>query len=139
MAIRFEVDVQQNRVNTRIEGAPTATELVEYMNGVLEHPDFRRGMTALVECVDVRLRDLPSSGIHRLADFSRRFEAELGAGAIAVCAPQPVAFGLARMYQLVRDPPYAFAVFRRLEAARAWLADQPALEKAAEPVPREDA
>ena len=56
--------------------------------------------------------------LHRLLDAAEEL---LDGTCVAIVAPQPAVFGIARMYQLLRDPPYEVRVFRELAKAEAWL------------------
>jgi hypothetical protein len=94
---------------------------VEYLSRVLEHPAYEPGMSAIVDFSDVELGDFSAGAVRRLADFTRSLEDRLVGNRVAIVAPQPAVFGLARMYGLMRDPPYEVNVVRESSEAEAWL------------------
>ncbi|MDJ0788480.1 MAG: hypothetical protein QNK05_16865 [Myxococcota bacterium] len=121
MPISFTIDRSARRIRTRIEGAIFDSDPVEYLRELLAHPDYRPGMSGLVECRDVHLGSVSTPAIRRLADFSRESESLLKNSCVAIVAPQRAVFGVVRMYQFLRDPPYDLSVFRDLASAEEWL------------------
>lgn len=97
MPITFTIDSAKNLVHTTITGALLDSDPVQYMQAVLEHPDYRQGVSALIVCRDVRLGTLSSPAIRRLAQFSRGAELQLDGTCVAIVAAQPAVFGIARM------------------------------------------
>lgn len=126
VSIEFSIDSERGLVCTRISGALLDSDPAAYLSSVLEHPDYRVGMAGLVRCEQVQLGAFSTQGVRRLVEFSRQAEQRLAVSRVAVVASQPAVFGLARMYQLLRSPPYEFAVFRDAVEARRWLDGDPA-------------
>lgn len=121
MPITFSIDPSKKIIFTMVTGPLLDSDPVRYLSAVLKHPAYRPGFSALVACKNVEIGSFSTSSIRRLGMFTRDAEQELRDSRVALVAHQPVVYGLARMYQLVRDPPYEFQVFRELSAAEAWL------------------
>lgn len=121
MPIRFSIEPAKEMVRTTISGPILEADPVRYLSEVLDHPDYRPGYRALVVCTDVELGTFSSAAIRRFARFTRAMEQELNGSRVAIVAPKLALYGLVRMYQLVRSPPYEVAVFRELSEAEAWL------------------
>ncbi len=122
MPIHFTIDAAEDRIDTTVTGPLLDADPIDYLTEVLEHPDYRPGMSVLVVCRDVRLGRFSTEAIRQLAHFTRAAERHLGDCRIALVAAQPAIFGLARMYQMRRSPRYALEVFRDEAEARDWLA-----------------
>ena len=123
MPIRFSIDPAKELVLTSVSGSILESDPLDYLASVIAHPDYRPGYRALIECRDVRVGSVTPTAIRRLATFTRDVESQLAGSRVALVAPQAAVFGLLRMYQLLRDPPYALAVFRERSEAEAWLTE----------------
>ena len=121
--IEFSIDKAARLVRTELSGPLSEIDLVGYITDVLKHPDYTRGSRVLVRCVDVQAGPFSADAVRRLAEFNRIAERDLVGSRVAVVAAQPAVYGLARMYELLRDPPYAVRVFKDLDKARLWLDD----------------
>ena len=121
MGYRFTIDPGRKMVSTTVTDALLDSDPGEYLAEVLAHPDYGPGYSALVVCRDVKLGAFTVSGVRRLVDSTRRAERDLGATRVAIVASQPVVYGMARMYQMLREAPYELRVFRDLAGAEAWL------------------
>ncbi len=121
MPISFSIEPSTNTVYTTITGPLLDADPVIYLSEVLEHPDYRPGMSALVVCENVEIGSFSTPAVRLFAEFTRGAEKEFSGSRIAVVAPQLVFYGIVRMYQLLRDPPYQFAAFRELDEAKSWL------------------
>jgi hypothetical protein len=123
MPFTFSIDSSERRVYTTVSGPVLDADPIRYLSELLDHPDYRPGFSALVVCRNIRLGAFSSGAVRRLAEFTRETEAEFRGSRVAVAADQLAAYGLARMYHLLRDPPYELQVFRERSGAEAWLSD----------------
>jgi hypothetical protein len=108
-------------VQMRVHGAFQESELIESVEQLFANPDYRPDSNWLVECEDVSLEHVGLASLRRISRFTAEHEAKFRGAVMAVAAPQLAVFGLVRMFQLLRQPPYRLAVFRSREDARAWL------------------
>lgn len=121
MTITFSIDPERRRIETRITGALFDADPVHYLEALLDHPAYESGLSTLVLCEDVSVGAISNEGVARIASFARNADTRFKPPRVAVVASQPVVFGLVRMYQMLRNPPYDFRVFREEPEARAWL------------------
>ena len=122
MPITFSLEASKKTVFTTVTGPLLDGDPVVYLSDVLNHPAYRPGFSALIVCKNVALGSFSTAAVRRLAQFSREAEKELRDSRVAIVADQPAVYGIARMYQILRDPPYEVQVFRELLEAEAWLA-----------------
>ena len=122
MPITFSIEPSTMTICTTVTGPLLDADPVHYLSDVLSHPSYRPGSCVLVVCKNVEVGSFSTTAVRRLAEFTRKAEQELASPRVAIVAHQPVVYGLARMYQLLRDPPYELQVFREPLEAKAWLA-----------------
>jgi len=80
------------------------------------------GLHELVDARDLQVADLSSSALREIAEVFRRPRTAPAGSRVALVASSDAAYGLARMYQALREDSSAeFRVFRDLESARSWL------------------
>jgi hypothetical protein len=122
MPITFSIEASERTMYTTVTGPLLDADPVRYLSDVLRHPAYCPGLSALVVCKNVEAGGLSTSALRRCVAFTREMEQAFGDARVAVVADQPVVYGLARMYQLLRSPPYELQVFRERSGAEAWLA-----------------
>jgi hypothetical protein len=122
MPITFSVEASKKTVLTTVTGPLLDGDLVGYLADLLNHPAYSPGFSALVVCRDVALGSFSAAAVRRFAQFTREAEQQLEDSRVAIVAHQTAVYGIARMYQLLRDPRYELQVFRELSEAEAWLA-----------------
>lgn len=105
-----------------LRGMLTDEELVEAAGRMLGDPGRPLGIPELVDARDVQVQEASSRAIREVAEmYSRDPRPEEGVR-IAFVAPADVAFGLARMYEALRQQSAAeFRTFRQMDEAVAWL------------------
>ena len=123
----YDVDFDDTGPFDVVVRASGAFNLNEFMDGrerILGDPRFRPGMNVLV---DHSLLDLSSASTEDVrtaaATAGRRYAGSEGPARIAIVAPQPVAFGLGRMWQALTADELAdnSVVVGTVEEANAWL------------------
>ena len=122
MPITYSYDPLDNFVLTTVSGPLVNSDPVDHLSSVLAQPGYRPGVSALVLCEDVRLRDFSTRAVGQLVTFTREVEAQLRDARVAIVTTQRPVYGLLRMFQLVRRPPFELALFADAEKARGWLA-----------------
>lgn len=119
MPVEYHIDHAAGIVRSRGWGVVTAEDLAGHGRGLLADPDFRpelRQLWDLAEVTDspMTFNDLTAlAGTNYFAPTSRR----------ALLAPIDVSFGVARMFQMLRESKgeRGIRVFRDRAAALRWL------------------
>jgi len=120
MPVTYEIDSSRQLLRTLASGLVTYREL-ELHVAEEEHDDA----VGLAEVIDARgaTTDLTSGQVRGLVARTDALVRKGRFGALAIVTDDDVAFGMARMYQLLCETaqPVRIAVFRDLEPAMAWL------------------
>lgn len=122
MPLRIEIDPSQGRIHTVVQGHLTIEDLNGYYEALREHPEFD---PALDELFDLSEASSTSVAASDLRDFSasvaRRADRRQNVR-MAVVAPCDLAFGMARMYELLQTEAGSHIhVVRTRPEAEAWL------------------
>ena len=123
MPFRIHIDPFLRQIHTTAYGCFTGDDLREYYRTLRSHPDFRPDMD---ECFDLS----EATEYHVSADDLRAFSlttapyTSQGVGVrVALLAPSDLAFGMARMYELLQTTTTnQLRVVRTRAEADAWLA-----------------
>jgi hypothetical protein len=117
MPFSFHVDESMKVLHVEAIGEVNDTELMDLSARLRQEPAFVSGYPILCDCSALTAVSISSSLIESLARAARS-----RTNFVAVIAPRPVAFGLARMYQIFSDPEYErIHVFDGVVDAMAWL------------------
>jgi hypothetical protein len=120
MPVTYEIDSSRHLVRTLASGLVTYRELERHV-AEEEHDDA----IGLAEVIDARgaTTDLTSDQVRGLVARTDALVRKGRFGALAIVTDNDVAFGMARMYQLLCELSLAvrIEVFRDLEPALAWL------------------
>jgi hypothetical protein len=117
MPFLFYVDESIKVFHVEAIGEVNDTELMDLSARLRQEPAFVSGYPILCDCSALTTVSISASLIELLARAARS-----RTNFVAVVAPLPVAFGLARMYQIISDPEDArIHVFAGVDEARAWL------------------
>ena len=123
MPITFEIDPNRRVLYTLVSGVVTYEELVRH----LEEEERANGL-GLPEVIDGRgaTTDLTTRQVESLVRITDTLARKGRLGALAIVTDDDLAFGMARMYQLLTDGlPVRIGVFRELREATAWLRAAP--------------
>jgi hypothetical protein len=124
MAIRVRVDTKLGLVVVVCTGVVTVDEFNRHVAPLVAAPEYKLMPLTLVDTTDALRGDGPST---LLVEHARRaaenIDDELEGGArVAIVATLDEFFGLARMYEMLRDgSPVECQVFRSLPEAEQWL------------------
>ena len=121
MPISYSLETSGIDVHVKIAGKVSPQDLIAYMRDLMLEFETLDGKRALIEVVSITPDGFRYASMRDLAAQTKRFEPRLNGSRTAIFAESPIAFGLARMYTLTRNPPYAMSVFREREAALRWL------------------
>ena len=121
MPVEFRVDKKNNLLVRRISGEVSVSEIIEYLEKGLRHPDYEVGMKSLTDLRDY-VPTITSSEIREIAEYLLS-DAEARKGmAAALVVSQKVSYGLMRMLQeLSENPEFSISVFYDMDEAKKWL------------------
>ena len=103
MPLEYRIDHQKRLVVVQGRDAVTGPELLDYQRTVWSRPELA-GYHELADMTGVEQFDSPSpSGVWALASVSATMDPPSGGGKFAIVAPQPIAYGLGRMYEAYRN------------------------------------
>lgn len=118
MPCSYTIDLARSLVLSRGWGVLTDGELLAHVRALTVDPRFVRHFHQLADLRDVTDVEVTASTVREMArlnpygDGSRR----------AVVVTSDVLFGMARMYQILRDEPTdQLEIFRKLDDALRWL------------------
>ncbi len=118
MSVAYTIDAELSVVLVKAWGAVTGAELLEATDALHTMPEFARANRELGDYQGVTDFDLDASAIQRLASRSV-FAAETRR---AVVVSTDVTYGMARMYQMLRERPGdGLYVFRDMDEAITWI------------------
>jgi hypothetical protein len=120
MPFSFHFDDETKMFHVRAIGAVNDVQLLDLSNRLHCEPAYGECHPILCDFTAVTEVSISSSLIESLAKAARP-----RTNFVAVIAPGPVAFGLARMYQIITDPEDArINVFAEPQEALMWLGTQ---------------
>ena len=118
MPASYKIAAARGVVFTSGSGVLTDEDCFAHVRALSTDPDFKPSMHQLADLTHVTEVRLTAGGIQRLAERVPFGEGSRRAFVVA----DDVAFGMARMYQiLTSDHAHDLTVFRDLDEARAWL------------------
>ena len=118
MSVGFTIDTSRRLVLSRGWGVLTDRELMVHVRALSADPRFRPDLHQLVDFVGVTDVKVTASGVREMTGLN-----PFGAGARrALTVSSDVAYGMARMYQIMRsDAADEVEVFRDIDSALEWL------------------
>ena len=123
MPIRIHINEERGVFVIEIAGKIVSGAMEAFLHELLADPAFRSGMNGLFDMRRFTSSELGPEEVRRCAEIASENEARFAGSRWAIVAPEhSVAFGMARMYELVRDAKsYEMHTFSDIEAARAWV------------------
>lgn len=132
MPCTYHIDLKHNLVVSFCDGSLVLSDMLSHQNSLRADPAFHSSMNQLTDFGAVTELHLASAGVRQLAEATL-FSAT-SRRAILV-DEREVFYGLARMYELLRDRgPEQIYVFRKYPEALAWLGLPPDYPRAITPV-----
>jgi hypothetical protein len=121
LPLRYHIDSDARMLLVVGEGSISQSERLAAMRGWLGDPGFRPGLNTL--CDFSAATSTPTMAeLHEIVSIVERHSAAIGKKKLAVVAPRPVTFGVARRFQTLADTgPLDVGVFRDRRAALGWL------------------
>ena len=118
MPVRYELDVENRIVRTSFTGIVTENEVAEHAAHLGKEPAFQPGFSELADlskALEVRLGYPEFQHLEFIDPFSREAKRAF------VTTPRSQAYGLTRMFQMMRHSPENIKIFDDVESALAWL------------------
>jgi hypothetical protein len=117
MPFSFCVDESARVLHVQATGEVTDEEVVDLVDRLRREVAFVTGYPILCDCSRVTAVPISSNLVVSLA-----MHGKMRTNFLAVIAPRPGAFGLARMYQIISDPEdVRIRVFAEAGEAKVWL------------------
>lgn len=122
MPIDITIDTDRRRIHTRAHGCLTWADLCDYYEAIHAHPDYAPDLPELWDALDVTDTQISAEQMRTFSHTTELHEALGETAPVAVLVPDDLAFGLARMYQMLQsNGPHRLRVVRCREEAEAWL------------------
>jgi hypothetical protein len=121
MPVRYELDIESKIVRTIFTGIVTENEVAEHAAHLGKDPAFQPGFSELADlskALEVRLGYPEFQHLEFIDPFSREAKRAF------VTTPRSQAYGLTRMFQMMRHSPENIQIFDTVESALAWLKPQ---------------
>lgn len=135
MPADYFFDHSHNLVYSYAQGPLSFNEMIDHQCRLRNDPQFRDTMNQLIDFCSVTELHIASAGVRHLSEAS--FFSATSRRAIVVDG-RDVMFGLARMYEILRDRgPEQITVFRSFPEALKWLDLPPDYPRKCEPVSSE--
>ena len=122
MPISYHIDEGKGLVVTTATGTLTDSDILQLKARLVADPRWKPGMR---ELSDVRLIDrleVTTEGVRQMMMRDRLDAAALASYRLAIVVAHELAYGMARMYQILTEQSIPnVRVFRDLEEAKSWL------------------
>jgi hypothetical protein len=120
--VAWSYDAAHGVLCVRLHGEVTDDDLLDYARHVTTDPGLPAKHHELIDLRDVRAPSASTATLRRVAQLFEDAEREPAGVRIGFVATSDAAYGLARMYQALRDrSPAQMRVFRDMAEARSWL------------------
>ena len=122
MGISYHIDETQHLIILTAEGRLTSEVLLAGVKKVLDDPIVEPGIRAIFDLRGVQGFEISTWTIRAAAGIAHSAEKKLTGSKMAIIASKSVVYGMARMYQILRDgSPAQIKVFRTISEAETWL------------------
>ena len=120
MSADFFIDTQRGVVFSRAEGVCGRADILDHMDRLRHHPDFRRELEQLFDFRKVTKATLSEEDVKILAAWN----VFSGQSKRALVVSSDAHYGLARMFEAYREfaGEHGIVIFREMAEALSWLA-----------------
>jgi|SRR5262245_39414023 len=115
MPATFKIDTTLRIVASLLEGTITDDDLVSLQGGMRSHPDYSRHFHQILLVTRVSNLAVSALGLQNIHD------ARVPGTLWAIVAESGAPYGMARMFQALREGPQTIEVFREMSKACEWL------------------
>jgi hypothetical protein len=121
MPVEYEIDARRQLIRTRCIGLVTPAEVLAHLRALEADPRLPDPLDVLLDFS--RLTTFPDHAqVHSVAREVRALRAKIPWRNLAIVAPGDLAFGIARMFEMISEPSFrATMVFRALPDAERWI------------------
>ena len=115
----YRIDTSIPMIFSRAHGEITEADVLDHARRLSADADFQPGYNQLVDLLDITKIILSVADMHVIARRTAIFNEQ---SRRAIIARKDAVYGMARMYQMLRDEgPEEIMVFRDMPDARRWL------------------
>ena len=137
MSITFSINHNDGYLIATYIGQITDEELLDSWKDFFQGDEWIPGLNELADISQADLTGITSGGLDNLVSYATKIYAKhnIHSVKIGIYAPEPLQFGLARMYEAFTfENPQTVKVFRCMEEAKFWLKEMES-ERYAELIP----
>ncbi len=122
MPISYVIDAERNLVVTTASGTLTNDDVIQLKDRLAQDPGFKPGMSELSDVRSIDHLEVTPAGVRAMVRQDERAATQGASGKLALVVSQDVAYGMARMYQMLTESHTPnVGIFRDIGEARAWL------------------
>lgn len=118
MSVRYEIDAVRSVVLVTVEGVVSDEDYFAAGEQLRRDPAFRSHFCELIDLSAASLAGLTTDGVRRIAAHEPDRDSK---ARTAIVAPSDLEFGIARMFEALREQRSRVAAFRDMDEARRWL------------------
>jgi len=121
MPVTFRIDTEAGIVFTVIEGPLDTDELLRELAAMIQHPDFKPGMSGITDLRNSEM-DTFTDDVQRVAEFFISHKEQVGVSRSAIVLSGFVTYGMARMFQAFADESSLDTrIFQDMDEALEWI------------------
>jgi len=123
MTHTLSVYAGKNLFVVKTDGAGDVGGIVAFLQDIVEHPEWRAGMSILLDHRKLNIHEITQSGVGIVSRFFQSISRQLGDGKLALVMSRDVDFGIARAWQTITadNAEMDIFVFRDFDRAVTWL------------------
>lgn len=123
MQHKLETDPFHKIFMVTTDGDATVEGIFAFLDDIISHPQWRPGMSVLLDHRRLDLSPITPRGIEQVSDYFAGISDALGNGKLAMVMNKEVDFGIARASEIITQDrtQMQLRVFRFVEDAWAWL------------------
>ncbi len=125
MPISYQIDEARGLVLTTASGVLTDGDILQLKSNLVTDPRWRPGLRELSDVRAIDRLEVTTAGVRQMMMADERDAAALASYRLAIVVAHQLAYGLARMYQMLTEHTIPnVRVFRDMEEAKSWLAGE---------------
>jgi hypothetical protein len=122
MPISYRIDSKRHLVLTTASGVLTDDDILQLKERLVVDPEFQPGMKELADIRAIDRLAVTTGGVRRMMFHDQAHAPQVGGHQLAIVVSHGVAYGMARMYQMMTEETVAgVGIFRDVDAATSWL------------------
>jgi len=121
MPVHYQIDPGRHLIRTRCVGSLTLDEVVAHLRALEADPRIPDPLDVLLDFSE--LSNFPDHDqVHSVAREVQQLRPNIAWRNLAIVAPRDLAFGIARMFEMISEPSFrATMVFRARADAERWI------------------